>query len=140
MSNVVELPTATRMSAAEFKVARERLGLTASWVATQLGVADRSVARWEAGDMPVSREAESVINAVHKYTNRMVMTQLRKLKAPKGSDTVLLYTFRRDEDMDPAGIWTDQEVGPLPASWHRAMIGRIALMTDLKVQIEYISQ
>lgn len=141
MTNLIELPV-QRMSAAEFKVGRERLGLTATWVATQLGVTDRSVARWEAGEMPVSRDAEALIDRVHTYTNRLVLTTVRKLKLPKNAkpgDAVVLFTFRRDEDMAPEGVWINQEDGPLPASWHRAMIGRVALITDLPVQIEYIA-
>lgn len=140
MTNVVELPTYTPMSAAEFKVARERLGLTASWVASQLGVADRSIARYESGEMPVSLAAEELIEVVHAHTNRMVMSSMSKLKLRKGQDFVTLYTFRRDEDMAATYAGNpDTEFGPLTASWHRAMIGRLALITDLPVKIEYIT-
>lgn len=140
MNNVVALHVPRRMSAAEFKVRRERLGLTSAWVAAQLGVSERSVSRYETGRMPVSHEAEELIEAVHAYTNRQVMRAVAELKVPKGADSVTLFTFARDIDMhDGAYVETgDQEYGPLSASWHRAMIGRIALLTDLPTRIEYI--
>ena len=41
------------MTAAEFRIAREMLGVSGEWLAGRLGVADRQVRRWEAGNSPV---------------------------------------------------------------------------------------
>lgn len=133
MGNVVPLPSAALMSAAEFKVCRERLGLTASWVATQLGVYEKTISRWETGERVVSEEAANLLRLIHARTSRLIMKSIRKIKKP-----TTLLTYRRDEDMVTFELFSDLDlVVPLPASWHRAMTGRIALLTDQPVKIAY---
>ena len=49
------------MTAAEFRVARKRLGLSTAQLGAAIGVTARSVRRWEAGKHPVPRWAEIAV-------------------------------------------------------------------------------
>lgn len=133
MTNVVALRPTERMTAAEFKVVRERLGLPAQWVASALGVYEKTVSRWETGERGVSAEAEKLLDDIHRDTNRLVMSQIRMLDDGSKEPT-LLITYRLDSDM-PAMY--SHEGKQLPASWHRAMTGRVALHADGPVVFAY---
>lgn len=105
------------MSAAEFRCLREWLGLTTLWVAEHLGVAERTVHRWEAGvsRVPpgVSGELLRLSEITYDVLNRAV-DELMDIPDPG------IVTYRSDADYrehHPEVDW--------PASWHRALCGRI---------------
>lgn len=50
-----------RMSAADFKSIRESLGLTAQWLADAVHVDQRTVRRWEDGDIPLRDDVVDVL-------------------------------------------------------------------------------
>lgn len=101
------------MAAGEFRMVREYLGLTAEWVADQLGVALRTVRRWEAGASPVpdgvreQMEAweEDTAQAVHLYSERLMDAPDPFVKLALGDD-------------DVPHAW--------PARWHRHVVARVA--------------
>jgi hypothetical protein len=116
------------------RVMRERLGLPTRWVADTLDVAERSVHRWEAGTAPIPDEIARLLlawtrhaqAAVDEWVDR-VATQIAAQGAP-----VELTTYRTDVDFDAAQrdtLW--------PASWHRAIAGRVLERLPDLVVVEY---
>lgn len=109
---------AAAMSDAEFRCLREWLGLTTRWVADHLGVAERTVHRWEAGvsTVPAGVSAELLRLSEITYTALDgLVDQLLDLPEPG------VITYRTDDDYHrhhPEQDW--------PASWHRALCARLA--------------
>lgn len=120
-------PPPKTLTAAEFKVLRERLGLPASWVARKLSTPERTLSRWETGAHPVRQDAVDLLMAVKAETNIVLNRMLNKHKPG-----AVLRTYRFDEHVDFVG-----RSGPYPASWHRALIGRLAALVDDDVSITY---
>ena len=50
MNRLDDCASDCRMSAAEFREARQRLGLSVSKLAYRLGVSSRTIRRWQSGD------------------------------------------------------------------------------------------
>ena len=102
---------AAPMTAAEFRCLRELLGLTTAWLAGHLGVAERTVQRWDHGHAPVPPGVAGAVEALREEA-------ARQLDALLAGDAEVV-TFRTDADATAAGFaW--------PASWHRALCGRAA--------------
>jgi transcriptional regulator with XRE-family HTH domain len=112
------MPEDERMTDAEFKVVREFLGLTGDWLAGHLGVSARTVRHWEQGKYAipdgVRLEMEDLERRTGEWIDRLV-PQLMDLPDPG------VYVYRTDEEYHEA----HPEV-PLPASWHRAVVARVA--------------
>jgi len=112
------MPTDERMTPAELRVVREWLGLTGEWLAEGLGVQDRTVRRWEAGTSPIPDGVRIQIEELEALTAQQVeasVAQLMDMPEPT------VATYRSDEDFRSAapGVrW--------PASWHRAVVARVA--------------
>lgn len=107
------------MTPAELRVVREFLGLTGEALAHLLGVQDRTVRRWEAGTVPIPdgvRIQVEQLEAVAGETVSQHIDTLMDLPDP----TVL--TFRSDAE------YHQHHPGEAdyPASWHRAIVARIA--------------
>ena len=117
------LPPAPRMTGAEFRTARERLGLATRWVAETLGVAERSVHRWEADQSPVPA---GVAIMVGYWAGQAV-----RLRHALDADSEIV-TYRTDADMHEAR----PDLAYWPASWHRAVAGEAAAMRG-EVRIEF---
>ena len=104
------------MTDAEFRVVREQLGLDQQWIAGCLGVALRSVQRWENGDSPVPDGVRRQMEAWERDTAETVGRAVAQL----GDDRdAALATYRDDvtyRRLDGGG-WT--------ARWHRAMVARV---------------
>lgn len=101
------------MTDAEFRMVREYLGLDQDWVADQLGVAERTVRRWEAGTSPVPSGVRAQMTAWEAETARAVGLYVEELlDAPRPG----VYVARTDADAPAA--W--------PARWHRHVVARAA--------------
>ena len=112
------MPEDERMTPAELRVVREFLGLSSAALAGYLGVTDRTVRHWEAGKYPVPDGVRIEIEKLEAYTARFVADVVeRLLDIP---DPVVV-TYRTDEEYHEA----HPEI-PLPASWHRAVVARVA--------------
>ncbi len=112
------MPEDERMSDAEFKIAREFLGLSGDWLAEHLNVTPRTVRRWEQGKYPIPDGVRLEIEDLEQRTGEFIggcIEQLTDLPDPA------ILTFRTDAEYHAAhpGI-------PFPASWHRAVCARIA--------------
>ena len=54
------------MTPAELRAIRKRLGLTGAALAEMLGVTDRTIRRWEAGTVPISKPAIFLIGHIQE--------------------------------------------------------------------------
>lgn len=100
---------------AELRIAREDLGLTAEWVAERLGVALRTVRRWEAGHSPVPQGVADQLGAWTDTTDEQIEAWAeRLLDVPEP-----VLVIPRDGERDG---W--------PAGWWRALAARIVERVD----------
>ncbi|MFD7995459.1 helix-turn-helix domain-containing protein [Streptomyces mexicanus] len=112
------MPEDERMTPAEFKVVREFLGLTGDWIAGHLGVSPRTVRHWEEGKYKIPDGVRLAIEKLEATTGEYVgavVEQLMDLPDPA------VITYRTDAEYKAA----DPD-SPFPASWHRAVIARVA--------------
>ena len=121
MSDKAEAPAsagALPMSGAELRCLREWLGLTTRWLADHLGVAERSVHRWESGIREVPEGVAAEVLRLSEITYGVLnglIDQLLDVPEPG------VYTYMSDADYrshHPEQDW--------PASWHRALCARLA--------------
>ncbi len=127
------------ITAADLRVRREALGLSQAWIAQQLGVQERAVRRWEAGDRAVPGDVAELLDRVEVETERLVEATLGGLgqmlddldTAPAGID---LTAYPTDE-----ALWSVHPgFAPLPASWHRAMLAQVrSYCEDTEVRFVY---
>lgn len=114
-----DMPDDERMTDAEFRVVREFLGLTGDWLAGHLSVTPRTVRHWEQGKYPIPDGVRLVIEDLEARTGEFIgalVPQLMDLPDPG------VITYRTDAEYHEA----HPEV-PFPASWHRAVVARLAL-------------
>ncbi|MFE4867752.1 helix-turn-helix domain-containing protein [Streptomyces sp. NPDC056682] len=112
------MPEDERMTDAEFKVIREYLGLTGDWLADHLGVAPRTVRNWEQGKYAIPDGVRLEMEDLEARTGEFIARVAEKLLDLPEPGVV---TYRTDEDYHaahPDQLW--------PASWHRAVIARVA--------------
>jgi DNA-binding transcriptional regulator YiaG len=113
------VPDDERMTAAEFRVIREFLGLTGDALAAILDVDPRTVRHWEAGKYHIPDGVRIHVEQLEEMTARAVAdgaAQLADVSEPG------VFTYRTDADYLRAVPTT-----VMPASWHRAVVARIAL-------------
>lgn len=117
-SDPPNMPEDERMTPAEFKVVREFLGLTGDWLAAHLNVSPRTVRHWEEGKYKIPDGVRLTIEGLEAQTGEYVgavVEQLMDLPDP------VIATYRTDADYKAA-----DPASPFPASWHRAVIARVA--------------
>jgi hypothetical protein len=105
------------ITGAEFRVIRERMGLTNAWLSDYLGVAERSVVRWGDDVSPVPPGVASEMRDLEQRFNDLVEQNLEWLRDVDEVGRGLI-TYRTDDAL--------RSVNPsetMPASWHRAMAG-----------------
>jgi hypothetical protein len=112
------MPEDERMTAAEFKVVREYLGLTGDWLAGYLGVSPRTVRHWEAGKYAIPDGVRLAVEDLERRTAEFVSGVVDKLMDLPDPGVV---TYRDDAEYHAAVPEAE-----FPASWHRAVIGRVA--------------
>jgi transcriptional regulator with XRE-family HTH domain len=112
------MPEDERMTPAEFKVVREFLGLTGDWLAGHLGVSPRTVRHWEQGKYAIPDGVRLAIEDLETRTATFVSgiaDALMDLPDPG------VITYRDDAEYHAAHPESDW-----PASWHRAVVARVA--------------
>jgi len=104
----VRNPWDDSMTAAEFRMSREAFGLSAEWLASRLGVALKTVQRWENGHRPIPAGVANEMaltatairmGAAHVWAEFLLTAQDPVLTIPR---TGTLFGF--------------------PASWYRALV------------------
>lgn len=113
------------MTAAEFRVTREHLGLTAEWIADHLGVVDRTVRRWDQGASAVpagvAEQMTKLATDTTSFVDQVVAALDEDLADREPDDDVVeVLTYLTD-----AGYRAEHPASPWPASWHRAAMGRV---------------
>lgn len=112
------MPEDERMTDAEFKVVREYLGLTGDWIAAHLGVSPRTVRHWEHGKYPIPDGVRLEMENLEASTGQFVSGIIQKIMDLPDPGVV---TYRTDAEYHAA----HPEI-PFPASWHRAVVARVA--------------
>lgn len=112
------MPEGERMTPAELRVVREFLGLTPEWLASHLNVSARTVRHWEAGKYLIPDGVRLEVENLEAVTGEFIgnaVEQLMDVPDP------VVATYRTDAEYQAAvpGI-------TFPASWHRAVIARVA--------------
>lgn len=110
------------MTAAELRCYRDRLGVTLEWLAGRLGVADRTVRRWEAEATTIpdgiAREVHGLLEAADEELDAM-LADVHQAAADSRDPVVVTYRSDQEYQADRPGVgW--------PASWHRAQCARLA--------------
>lgn len=123
------------MTPAEFAIARESLGLSEQWLANYLGASLRTVQRWGKGQSRLSPSASQQLEDLLEQTDDFVdqvVAELRDNPLPDENGEQWVTTYATDNayrQHHPDIEW--------PASWHRAVMGRVAERVD-NVRVHYI--
>lgn len=99
------------LTAAEFKRRREQLGLSADWLAERLGVALKTVQRWENGHRPIPDGVAAEMD--------IISTAIYELAAVPLAEQLLAT---------PDGVMMIPRAGThlgFPASWYRALLDAV---------------
>ncbi|MFG2970844.1 helix-turn-helix domain-containing protein [Streptomyces sp. NPDC048288] len=112
------MPADERMSAAELRVVREFLGLTPEWLASHLSVSARTVRHWEAGKYAIPDGVRLEVEDLEARTGEFVTGVVEKLMDLPDPGVI---TYRDDAEYHAAHPESE-----FPASWHRAVVARIA--------------
>jgi hypothetical protein len=112
------MPDGERMTSAELRVVREFLGVTPEWLAGHLGVSARTVRHWEAGKYTIPDGVRLEIEDLERRTGEFVAGIIDKLMDLPDPGVI---TYRDDDEYKAAH--PDVE---FPASWHRAVVARVA--------------
>ncbi len=117
-----DMPEDERMNSAEFRCVREFLGLTQEALAAALGVADRTIRRWEAGTDLIPDGARLDIEALEESTMRAVLALVGELRDAPDPTAVVYRTDAEYHAAEPSAR--------MPASWHRMVIMRAAQVVE----------
>jgi transcriptional regulator with XRE-family HTH domain len=107
------------MTPAELRVIREWLGLTGEALGQLVGVQDRTIRRWESGQDRIPDGARLDIEHLESLATEAVEALTSQLRDAAEISTL---TYRTNED-----FWAHRPaLAQYPASWHRAIIARVA--------------
>lgn len=112
------MPEDERMTAAELRVTREFLGLTPEWLAEHLEVSARTVRHWEAGKYAIPDGVRLEVEDLEARTTGFIGGIVEKLM---DIPDPVVVTYRSDAEYEAAHPEIE-----FPASWHRAVIARVA--------------
>jgi transcriptional regulator with XRE-family HTH domain len=112
------------LTAAEFRVAREALGVTGDWLAARLSVTDRQVRRWEAGTTPVPAGVADELRGLADAQDAFVDAVIEALRED-GPDHVDGQAWVTVYPSDTAYL-ADHPDSPWSAGWHRTAMGLVA--------------
>jgi hypothetical protein len=112
------MPDDERMTPAELKVVREFLGLTGDWLAAHLNVSPRTVRHWEQGKYAIPDGVRLAVEDLERRTGEFISGLVPKLRHLPDPGVI---TYRDDAEYHAAHPESE-----FPASWHRAVVARIA--------------
>lgn len=131
--------TDAQMTAAEFKVAREFLGLPGDWIAAHLlgvdrwtgepreerGIDPRMQRRWEQGAVPIPAWVRPQIEELQAIARGEVKRGIEELQASGDARVLTYFSTEHYRQYHPGAIY--------PASWHRAIVARIVSVVDARI-------
>lgn len=133
------------MNQAELRCYREGLGLTVKWMASYLGVSERTYKRLEDARpgphaLTLHDDQAAMVDTLWTYTRARVqdeiLAQADAIMAATGEEAHPGWvTYRTDEDANADGIEDAPDGPPLPAAWHRAVM--LQAQTVLGGRIRY---
>jgi DNA-binding XRE family transcriptional regulator len=106
------------MTAAEFRVVRESLGLAQDWLAGHVGVPTATIEAWERGGERIPGVVRAALGDLERLTGEFVGKAVADLA---GLPEPGIVTYRDDAEYRAA----HPESG-YPAAWHRAVVARVA--------------
>lgn len=98
------------MSAAEFRMVREALGVSGEWLAARLGITDRTVRRWEHGSAPIPDGVRVELEGLEAVASGHVRDLVSRL-----------------EDARDVVLSIPEHDGEFPAGWWRAIAYRVSV-------------
>lgn len=110
------------MTAAEFRVTIERLGLDQRDAATALKVTERTVRRWVAGAQDVPLGVAGDLTRIEEHTADFVAAVIAALEQTGPDEDGVTWVSTYPSDTVYREHHPDVD---LPASWHRAAMGRV---------------
>jgi hypothetical protein len=117
------------LTPAALKSGLDYMGLSAVWFAHRCDVTKRTVFRWFDGVSPIPERAVEAFSEVWNFTQQAALAVFEEVD----NDQPVLITYRTDVE-----YWKVIESDEYPASWHRALIVRVAdHLNGIPVQIEY---
>ena len=130
------IPDSAAMTAAEFRVLRDHLGLTGEWLAEHLQVTLRTVRRWDAGTSPIPGGVAATMWELEAESDAFVTAVVEELRAdgPDEDGSAWVTTYASD-----AAYRAEHPDLDWPAAWHRAAMGRVVRELDW-VRITYIGE
>jgi hypothetical protein len=111
------------MTGAELQTTLEFLGLTPDWLATELNIDKRGVARMMADQRAIRVEVTTLVDNMASVTKRTVdrmIAKYRRQVKDTTDDVILVLTYRTDDLYRAAD--PDSEY---PARWHRMVVARV---------------
>ncbi|MGW2689807.1 helix-turn-helix domain-containing protein [Streptomyces sp. NPDC001414] len=111
------------LTAAEFRIAREYLGLSGDHLAKLLGVNPRTLRSWEQGRDDIPGRFRPEIAALKASTLQAVTDMVTAFNEGEGK---ALLTYRSDEEFEAARKAGAHQHRDRSASWHRQVTARAA--------------
>lgn len=121
----VTRPHPLLMFPAELRDLRELMRLTTKAMAALVGVSERGLVRWEAGERKPNRENAAALADLIAFTDSFV-DELAEAH-PAGSTITSCLV---DDDVPAAATFRGER---LPASWYRAAVGRASERTGARI-------
>lgn len=119
------------MTGAEFKIAREGLGVSITWISRYLTVGERNIRLWEAGASRVPEGVIKEIGVLEEFTDAYVSILTEKAKTSGTLDTY--KTGHEPLDIEAPASWLKLA---MPGSWHRHCVWRVTQL-DPGIRVDY---
>lgn len=119
------------MTGAELRTLRDSIGLSAEELARLVGVRDRTIRRWEAGEWTVPEPVAEQVRALDAQIERAVAGTVEALqdaqeRAQEPPAEIVLVRYRTEDDLAKYR----PDMAALPPSVHGALIDRVRLAAE----------
>lgn len=106
-----------RMTGGEFRTVREYLGLSGDAMAALLGVAPRTIPKWEGGEKPIPYRVRDEVERIERFTANAVDQLVRALGDARDPAVVVYRHDRELAEIRP-------ELAAYTARWWRHVVAR----------------
>lgn len=111
------------MTAAEFRLTREFLGVTGEWLASRFGKDPRQVRRWEAGTTRIPAGIAAEMQNLVEVRDAFVDAVVERLQedGPDADQVARVIVFGSNES-----FFAEHPDSPWTARWHRSAMFEVA--------------